>query len=263
MAEELKDLIMTQIKRDAIQSMLKKGQRLDQRGFDEYRKIEVQKNAIPNAEGSALTKLGNTQVLVGAKFDVVTPFPDRPKEGVMVSNADLLPLAHGSFEPGPPNEDAIELARVVDRGIRSSNNIDLKSFFITEGKVLSLYLDMYVLDYSGNYTDAASISAMSALTCARMPKIENNVIVRGEYTGLLKLTSHPVTTSFVKIGETWLVDPTADEERVADTKITIATTKDHVCAIQKGPGKLTKQELMDNIEVAFKRGNDLRKIILQ
>mgnify|MGYP001588092283 CR=1 FL=1 len=122
---------------------------------------------------------------------------------------------------------------------------------------------MYVLDYSGNYTDTASIAALSALTCTRMPKIENNVIVRGEYTGPLKLTSYPVTTSFVKIGETWLVDASAEEERVADTKLTIATTKDHVCAIQKGLGKLTKQELMDSIEIAFKRGNQMREIILR
>lgn len=261
MGEEFKDIVMGHIKKDIFINSLKKGQRFDGRAFDEFRAIQIQKEVIASAEGSALAEIGLTKVLVGIKFDVVNPFPDRPQEGVFMTNAELLPLASSTFEAGPPDENSIELARVVDRGIRSSETIDINSFFIEDGKVLALYLDIYVLDHSGNLIDAAGLAAAAALTATKMPKIENNKVVRGEYTGPLKLKSIPVTTTFAKVADYWIVDTTRDEEVAIDTRLTIATTKDHVCAIQKGDGSLKKDELMERVDMAFKKGNELRKLL--
>ena len=50
---------------------------------------------------------------------------------------------------------------------------------------------------------------------------------------------------------------------IDDSRITIATTKDHVCAMQKGKGSLSKNELMDLIDLSFKKGNELRDILLR
>ena len=47
---------------------------------------------------------------------------------------ELVPFASPMFESGPPREDAIELARVVDRGIRHSEIVDKKKLCITPGK---------------------------------------------------------------------------------------------------------------------------------
>jgi exosome complex component RRP42 len=33
---------------------------------------------------------------------------------------ELLPISHPSIESGPPGIDAIEIGRVIDRGIRES-----------------------------------------------------------------------------------------------------------------------------------------------
>ena len=41
-----------------------------------------------------------------------------------------MPLADPTAEPGPPGEDVIELARVVDRGIRESGMVDLKQLVL-------------------------------------------------------------------------------------------------------------------------------------
>jgi exosome complex component RRP42 len=261
MSEELKDMIMSQIRKDVMGNTLKEGSRFDGRAFDEYRGIDVQKSVITTAEGSAVAKIGETQVLVAAKFDVVKPFPDRPKLGVMISNAELLPAASPIFEPGPPNENSIEVARVVDRAIRSAECIDLESFYIAEDKVLGLFFDVYVLNHAGNFMDAATLAATAAMLDAKIPKVEDGAIVRGESKGPLNPTSLPLTTNMVKVGDNWLVDPTRDEERVADTVLTIGTTEEHVCAMQKGKGSLSKQELLDNVDLAFKRGNDIRKIL--
>jgi exosome complex component RRP42 len=222
----------------------------------------VQKNAIATAEGSALAKIGKTQVLVATKFDVVTPFPDRLKEGALITNSELLPMASPNFESGPPDENSIEMARTVDRAVRSSEAVDLNSFFIEDGKVLGLFLDIYVINHAGNFTDTAMLAAAGALTCTKMPKVENGKIIRGEYTGLLPLRAIPVATTFAKIGKHWIIDPVIDEERVIDTRITIATTEKHVCAMQKGKGLLSKDELFANIDTAFKKGSDLRKVLI-
>lgn len=261
MSEDFKDLMLSHLKKDVLFNSLRKGERFDQRAFDAFREVEIQKNVIKNAEGSAFVKLGNTQVLVGIKFDVVVPYPDRPDEGTLVTNAELLPSASSSFEPGPPDENSIELARVVDRGIRSSECIDVKSLFIEEGKALGLYIDIYVMDYAGNYTDASSIAAIAALTDTKMPKVEGGKVVRTEFRGKLEPKSLPVTTTSVRVGDVWLVDPTLEEELAAESRLTIATTETHVAAVQKGRGALTKKEFLDNVDIAFKRGNDIRKLL--
>ncbi len=261
MGEEVKDIIMSHIRRDMMANTLAKGVRFDGRKFDEYRPIEVQRGAIKTAEGSAIGKIGDTTVLVAIKFDVVKPFSDRPREGVMMTNAELLPLASPGFEPGPPDENSIEAARVVDRAIRSAECVDLNSFFIEEEKVLGLYIDIYVLNHAGNYTDAASLAAAAALLDTRLPKIEGGKIIRGEYTGPLNPTRIPVTTTMIKVGQDWLIDPSRDEERVRQTVLTIGTTEEHVCAMQKGRGSLSKDELVSAMEIAFKRGDDIRSIL--
>lgn len=261
MGEEIRDIIMANIRRDVMGNTLNKGIRFDGRTFQDYRPIRVQKGVIKTAEGSGMATIGDTRVLVAAKFDIVKPFADRPTEGVLVTNAELLPLASPGFEPGPPDENSIEAARVVDRAIRSAEPVDLKLFFVEAEKVLGLYLDIYVLNHAGNYVDAAAIAATAALMDARLPKIENGKIIRGEYTGPLNPKALAVTTTLIKVGPHWLVDPARDEERVAETVLTIGTTSEHVCAMQKGRGAVTKEELLNAVDIAFKSGNDIRRIL--
>ncbi|MFH1785731.1 MAG: RNA-binding protein [Candidatus Micrarchaeota archaeon] len=261
MGDETKDVIMAQVRRDVLNNTLEKGVRFDGRKFDEYRPIEVQQGVIKTAEGSAIAKIGQTVVLVANKFDVVKPFADRPTQGVMMSNAELLPTASPTFETGPPNEHSVEVARVVDRAIRSAECVDLDSFFIETDKVLGLYMDIYVMNHAGNYTDAATLAATAALLDTKIPKIEDGALVRGEYSKPLAPSKLPITTTMVKVGNNWLVDPTRDEERVLETELTIGTTEEHVCAMQKGKGAITKEELVEAMEIAFKRGDDIRKIL--
>ncbi|MBS3069426.1 exosome complex protein Rrp42 [Candidatus Micrarchaeota archaeon] len=254
--------IVNELKKDSLKRILAQGKRADGRQMLDYRKATLQQNAIPNAEGSALCHLGNTQVLAGIKFDVATPFADRPTEGVLSTNAELVPLASSTFEPGPPSPASIELARVVDRGIRSSNCIDLKSFALEEGKVLALYIDLYVLDYDGNLFDAASLAAMSALLCTRMPKIEEGKLIRKESTGKLPLSTKTVTCTFAKVDSTKLLDPSLDEEQGMDGRITIATTPQHVCAVQKGGwGAFTQKDILELVDISFDKAKGLRSIL--
>jgi len=115
--------------------LVSKGKRPDGRKPDEYRDINIETGVIFKAEGSAKVSIGETQVLAGVKLGIGQPYPDKPDEGVLITGAEFSPVASPEFEAGPPDEDAIELARVVDRGIRESEAIDMKKLFIDEENV--------------------------------------------------------------------------------------------------------------------------------
>lgn len=251
-----------EIKRDSLLALLSQGKRQDNRGMYDYRKITLQPGILQNAEGSAIASIGKSQVMAGIKFDVAVPFADRPTEGVLSTSADLLPLASHLFETGPPSDEAIELARVVDRGIRSAATLDLNSFFIEEGKVLALYIDLFVLDHDGNLIDASALAAMSALLSARMPKLEGSKIIRGEYAGKLPLKEKVVTCTFGKLGERTFLDPSLDEESGMDCRLSLATTEKHLCAAQKGGwGSASEKDILELLDISMQKGEELRAML--
>jgi len=106
--------ILDGLKRNKILKLLESGQRVDGRAFDEHRKLTIETGVIPKANGSARVKLGDTEVIAGIKIQPDRPFPDMGDKGIFICTAEILPLAHPTAEPGPPGEDVIELARVVD-----------------------------------------------------------------------------------------------------------------------------------------------------
>lgn len=262
MGEEAKTKILREVRKDFLQELLEKGQRFDERGLNDWRNVSVQKGVIPNAEGSALVEIGGTKVLAAVKFDMMTPFPDRPKEGVFMTNAEFVPLASPSFEPGPPGENTIEFARVVDRGIRSAEVIDVSKFFIEEGKVLGLFLDLWVLDHCGNLMDTGSLAGCAALLDTKVPKVENGEILRDEFTGGLDMKYKPLTTSFIKVGKHFLMDPTHEEEYAQDMSFTVGTVEGKIASIQKsGNAGIDKDDVLGLVDTAFEKSDELRKYL--
>ena len=126
--------MLDNVKKDYILRLLEDGKRSDGRERDEFRDIKIERGLIGTAEGSAKVTLGDTTVLVGIKIIPGEPYPDSPGFGVMSVNIELSPLASAYFDPGPPSPNAIETARVVDRGIRESRTIDLSKLCISRGK---------------------------------------------------------------------------------------------------------------------------------
>ncbi|MFH0897278.1 MAG: exosome complex protein Rrp42, partial [Candidatus Bathyarchaeota archaeon] len=187
--------VVTKIKKKRISELLVQGRRLDGRGLTDYREIKVELGLIGKAAGSALVSLGNTKVLAGIKIETGQPFPDTPNEGVLIVNAELVPLASPSFEPGPPSENSIELSRVVDRGIRESKAIDTKKLCIVSGKkVFLVYVDIYILDHDGNLFDASALASISALLNAKMKEftVEDGELKFKESSIKLPVSNYPV-----------------------------------------------------------------------
>ena len=114
---------INEIKRDTLGALILQGKRGDGREMFDYRKINVQSGILQNPEGSSVVSIGKSQVMAGIKFDIAKPFPDRPKEGVLSTSADLLPLASHLFETGPPSDESIELARGLELAKNASAKI--------------------------------------------------------------------------------------------------------------------------------------------
>jgi len=177
-----------------------------------------------------------------------------------------LPTASPHIEPGPPDEEAIELSRVVDRGIRESQMLDLSKLALIPGKtVYTIFVDCSIINSDGNLLDATSYAVVSALLTCKLPVYE----VQGEKvvdTGKVMpppITTIPVSITAVRISNSVLLDPTVEEEACMDARITITTQSDgSLVAIQKGfTGPFTMDQIQQAVETARNKGEENRSRI--
>ncbi|MDE1830122.1 MAG: exosome complex protein Rrp42 [Thaumarchaeota archaeon] len=261
--------ILEQLKLDKITDLLKQGKRLDGRALDEQRPLTIETGVIPKANGSARVKLGNTEVITGVKVQPDKPFPDLGDKGILICTAEILPLADPHVEPGPPTEDVIELARVVDRGIRETEMIDLHQLVLIENKsVVGMFIDSSVIDSAGNLFDACSYASVAAVLSSSIPKYEIKdeapVLVEG-VTSKPPIKTLPVSVTMARIGDYIIVDPSKEEEACMDARITITTNSaGNICALQKGGNDgFSVDQLLKCSGLALSVGTKIRKQLEQ
>lgn len=260
-------MITSNLTIERIKEFFEKGKRFDGRALDEFRELTIETDVSKKAEGSARVRLGKTEVLVGVKMDVGTPYPDSKDKGNLMVTSELLPLSSPRIEAGPPQFDAIELARVIDRGIRESKFIELEKLCIKEGeKVWTVFIDIYSINDDGNLLDAAGIGAIVALKSAKIPKYdeESERPIFGEWTDknipLSKET--PISLTVHKIGNSLIIDPTKEEEDASETRITAASSDGVFHSMQKGNSKeLSAEEFKKILDILEKTEKEINKKI--
>jgi exosome complex component RRP42 len=257
--------VLDELKKTQILELLEQGKRIDGRALDEPREISIEINAIPKANGSAKVRLGDSEVLCGVKIQPDRPFPDMGDKGIFMCTAELLPLSHPTVETGPPQAPVIELARVVDRGIRESHMVDVSQLVIEKDKsVVGVFADIVVIDYDGNLFDACSYSATAALLTSKTPKwtmVDDKVtLVEGEESPLV-ITTIPVSVTMGKIGNHIIVDPNGDEWASMDARVTITTDSDgNIVALQKGGSDgFTLEEMQQCGDISVRVGAKIRE----
>jgi len=261
-------IMAAKVRARRVAQLIASGKRLDGREPNDYREVQIESGLIERAEGSARVRLGKTEVLVGVKIETGEPFPDTPNQGVMTVNAELVPLASPTFEPGPPDERSIELARVVDRGIRESKAIPTEDLVIEAGKkVFVVFIDVYVLNHDGNLIDASALAALAALLNTKMFNYEvkeGEVKIKPGYKPL-PIKNHPIAVTFAKINDKLVVDPWLEEEQVMDARLTMTVEKDgKICAIQKGGyGTFSTQQILEASKIAQEKSAELRKLVVK
>ena len=246
------------IQKKRIIEFLKDGKRFDGRGLEEHREIEVKLGISEKAEGSCSVKFGKTEVYAGVKLGLAEPYPDSQDSGTFMTTAEFSPIASKDFETGPPRINSIELARIIDRGIRESGFIDFKKLCIKEGeKVWQVFLDIYTVNDDGNLMDVAGLAALIALANAKMPVYDEE---NGKIDYHQPWTKNPLplekdalafNMTLHKIGDFIVVDPTIEEQKISDYRISIAIGPNNgearITAMQKGEAVAMSEEDMENI----------------
>jgi exosome complex component RRP42 len=258
---------MSYTSKEHIIASLKKGHRLDGRKPDQFRKITIETGFIATAEGSARVKCGDTEILAGVKMGMGKPYPDTPNSGVLMVGAELLPISNPLFESGPPSTESIELARVIDRGIRESKTIDANSLCIKPGEqVWMVNVDLCPLNTDGNLIDLGALAAIAALKTTHMPAVVDGKVDYHQHTDeQLPVNGVPIPITVIKVGDMLLVDPTADEFAIADARLTVTTQEDgSLCALQKGgESSLTIAEISTMIDLAGVKAKELRDLLVK
>ncbi|KAK8601883.1 hypothetical protein V6N13_058447 [Hibiscus sabdariffa] len=246
--------------------------RIDGRKPFEYRKISIK---FGREDGSSEVQLGQTRVISIVTAQLVQPYRDRPKEGMLSIFTEFSPMADPSFEPGRPGELAVELGRIIDRGLRESRAVDTESLCILAGKfVWAVRIDIHILDNGGNLVDAANIAALASLLTFRRPECSlggedgQEVIVHPpEIREPLPLMVHhlpiAITFGFFNNESILLIDPTHNEEAVMNGRMTTTVNANgDICAIQKGGGEGVPQRvIMQCLQLATSKAASITKQI--
>lgn len=258
---------MSDLQKDYISSLLKQGIRVDGRKLTEYRKpIKIEYGiSSKSAEGSARVIVGGTEVMAGVKLGIDKPYPDMPDEGTIIVNVELLPLSNPEFESGPPGIDSIEIARIVDRGIRESKAIDFKKLCVRSGELVWIvFIDIYPINDDGDLIDVAGLAALAALKDARFPELVGDIVDYKKYTKKkLEVTKLPIPCTVIKIENNFIVDPTIEEEKAIESRLTVTTTEDgKICAMQKGgDNSLSAEDIDKMIDLSLQKSKELRKFL--
>lgn len=254
------------IEKKNIAELLKSNRRSDGRTKDEFRDIEIELNVVKTALGSALVRLGKTQIIAGVKAQIATPYSDSPNKGSLMVGFETSPLSAPGYRLGPPQPESIEIARMTDRVIRESQCLDMEKLCIIEGeKVWQIIIDLYTLDNNGNFFDAAAIAAYAALCNTMLPDIEideeGNVNIL-ETSKPLELNSFPITVTTYKIEDHFIVDANLKEELIAEARITFGTTETHIVSGQKGGiAGIKSADILEILKNSIQVASDLREKI--
>lgn len=259
-------IIVEQLRKQQMLEALSRGKRLDGRDFESYRDLEIEIGIIDKANGSAKVKLGNTEVIAGVKVETGEPFEGLENKGALIMSAEVLPTASSHIEPGPPDEEAIELSRVVDRGVRESKMLDLDKLALIPGKIVyTIFVDCSIINSDGNLLDATSYAVVAALLTCKLPifVVENDKVVDTGSIMPPPITTIPISVTAVRIGDSVLLDPTMEEEACMDARITITTQSEgDLVALQKGyTGPFSINQILRSVEIARNKGEEIRSRI--
>ncbi|GFY80565.1 3'-5'-exoribonuclease family protein [Actinidia rufa] len=255
--------------------------RTDARPLGKARDTSLALGAVASANGSALAKIGCTTMLAAIKIDVMTPTTESPDEGCIVIDFHMPPIYSPIVRPGRPAEAAPVVSKQLSDTILSSGMIDLKELSLVSGKAAWSLLDIYCLDADGALFDAALLSAVAAFSHLEIPVVSLNddgrvVVVSDEDGGKLdkeavnkekrklKLSSVSFSLTCILHKNYILADPTAEEESIMETLMTVVLDSSfQLVSFYKpgGPVLACTSAIQDCVALTRQRVKELQKIL--
>jgi ribonuclease PH len=181
------------------------------------RPVEIVTGYLMTAEGSALIKVGNTQVLCAASVeDGVPPFLRNSGKGWVTAEYSMLPRATAKRTPrevarGRVSGRTHEIQRLIGRSMRAV--VDTAA--LGERTVV---LDCDVLQADGGTRTAAVTGAFVALTLALRQLVQFRAVKT------LPLRDYVAATSVGIVGGTPMLDLCYEEDSQADVDMNVVMT---------------------------------------
>ncbi|KAL0793782.1 hypothetical protein Bca101_065159 [Brassica carinata] len=233
--------------------------RPDGRPLGKARDTIVNLGLVSSADGSALAKIGSTTMLAAIRMEVMTPSTDSPDEGCIAVEFHMPPICSPTVRPGRPADEAPVISK------RLSD-------------------DIYCLDADGALFDAALLSAVAAFSNLQIPVVALNdngriVAINGEQEENASITEKeavnkekrkltlkniPFSLTCILHKKYILADPTAEEETIMDTLVTVVLdSSDQIVSFNKSGGNALagSSAIKSCVELARKRGKELKQIL--
>jgi ribonuclease PH len=189
----------------------------DQRPAQEMRPVEIIPNNISSAEGSALIRLGETQVICTASVeDTVPQFVKGTGSGWITSEYGMIPRATAERTPreatrGRQGGRTMEIQRLIGRSLRA----------ITDMTALgerTVFVDCDVIRADGGTRTASITGALVALGLAFRNLVEVNTLKR------MPLTNYVAAISVGIVGGEKLLDLDYGEDSNAEVDMNVVMT---------------------------------------
>lgn len=249
--------------------------RNDGRTRRDFRPIDLETNVIASACGSARLCLGNSDIIVGIKPEIDSPRPDEPEEGKLEFSVDCSANSMLDFEGRGGEELASEIANCLRESYASSQAFDLKSLCILpKHQCWKLYVDILILQCSGNLYDAISLAVKCAMYDLKIPRVSSAILDGGNVDLMLSddpsdcdrlnVDSVPVLMTLARIGDACVVDPSIDEEICSTASLVVAVSGQHITFVKSISGGSLHTDTFDTcIDLAIDSSSILNENLLK
>jgi len=181
------------------------------------RSVEIIPHFISSAEGSALIRLGETQVICTASVeDAVPPFLKGMAKGWITGEYAMIPRATDTRTPrevtrGRQGGRTMEIQRLIGRALRA----------VTDLQALgerTVWVDCDVIRADGGTRTASITGSLVALGLALLKLVEKKTLAR------LPLRDYVAAISVGMVGEETLLDLSYAEDSNADVDMNVVMT---------------------------------------
>ncbi|XP_061954618.1 uncharacterized protein LOC133676855 isoform X2 [Populus nigra] len=191
--------------------------RPDARPLGRARDTTLALGAVASAHGSALAKIGSTTMLAAIKMEVMTPSTESPDEGCIAIDFHMPPICSPIVRPGRPAEAAPVISKQLSDTISSSGMINLKELSLVSGKAAWMaYLVSVQIPIVSLNDDGKIVLVSEEDEGAKLEKEPVNKEKRK-----LTLSSIPFSLTCILHKNYILADPTAEEESIMETLVTV------------------------------------------
>jgi ribonuclease PH len=191
--------------------------RANHRKASEIRPVEIIPDFISSAEGSALIRLGETQVICTASVESGVPtFLKGTGKGWVSSEYSMIPRATESRTPrevtrGRPSGRTMEIQRLIGRSLRAIMNMEKLG-------ERTIWIDCDVIRADGGTRTASITGAMAALALA-LRKLKSQKVITE-----IPLNDFVAAISVGIIGKETLLDLDYSEDSSAEVDMNVVMT---------------------------------------